>query len=422
MHKIICSLRTLWSWSSSRPSRISFNALRSLPRWVLSRYILILTLGLSFFFLLFPLPSSPVLRASAQEPSVTPITFVPLFPSSTPEPTKDLTCPGVQPSGYGTLTPDPYWLLNCSPCLTNVPHSTASPFPVSTFMIPLTQTAQAGITPTITATQTVTAIPTSAVGLSCATSAGGTCSQINSNTVGGTFNHVSNGTSKASYLGINPVPSGTPLYVRFSMINMIYDNYYIQRNWSGYISYSNTGPATLEINPNNIPLLVGHNSLLLYNKQYVINPSNASLGTTYYVYLTHSGIQGTYTQDVTYTVYVSTDGFYSDATPTPTPTVTPTPSGYCSSIVGTDALGIDSEFALPVPVLGAKTCPVNYGGNDVPLFGLFGLPDVHIPSIQVCFQDITFGILKYYGMDIDVDYLAYILAAAVIVSMFTRGR
>lgn len=69
-------------------------------------------------------------------PSPTP-TYEKLFKTSTPKPTLNLNCPGLQPVGWGTVTPDPYWLSNCYSCITQTPLSpwlfeTSTPWPSPT--------------------------------------------------------------------------------------------------------------------------------------------------------------------------------------------------------------------------------------------------------------------------------------------------
>jgi len=291
-------------------------------------------------------------------------------------------------------------------------------------MIPLTQTAQA-LYGTVTPTQTVVPTETPFVAgslLTCrdGSSAGITCTQIDPLTV----KFTSDGTAYNQVFNMNfDVLSDATLYIRVESISegLIYAHY-------GQAACSNAQPFNLRTSGGiTLSSLGARHDYVNWNTAY----ERVETGIYDYSYFeTESGndnlsIWGwaavcTGANNVQMgngsSVTLSSSPIFSQPTPVPTP------SGYCATIQGTDALGIDSEFALPVPHLGAKTCPVNYDGLDIPLFALLGLPDVRIPAIQICFQDITFGTLKYYGMDMDIDYLAYILAAALIVAMFTRGR
>jgi hypothetical protein len=105
---------------------------------------------------------------------------------------------------------------------------------------------------------------------------------------------------------------------------------------------------------------------------------------------------------------------------TPTPTATPDWS-YCSVVASQSGSDTDGVFSLPVPGLGSKTCPVNIDGITIPLYGAFGWGDLATSPIRICIQEITFGHLIYYGLDVNLDYFAYVLAAAAILRIILRS-
>lgn len=81
---------------------------------------------------------------------VTP-TMHPLFPTKTPGPPKDYTCPGEQPGGFGVSTPSANWLLHCGDCITPVPRYEWPTPPAGISGTP-TPAPTSGPTPTPTAT------------------------------------------------------------------------------------------------------------------------------------------------------------------------------------------------------------------------------------------------------------------------------
>lgn len=418
MRKITSFLLILSSCFSWARFRQKVSGLRlSLP--LLSRvFFQTLTLALLFFFLLFPLLLSPISQVEAQEPTVTvtPFTPVPLFPSSTPEPTLDVTCPeGQNPAGWGTVTPDAYWSLYCGNCVTPI-SQTGTPEPVSTFMVPLTQTAQASITPSPTFTSTATPLPTStpATGLlnfgSVTLAVAGSpyiSGQVGSYMSVPSLNTPSNLyyiTGNVSAYDWNSVIGGDVHYEFWfdplvtSGNQIIYYSYRIY-NRTGSAPYFVTGAITE----------VGSGSFTnQYNTVRLISIGESSSASR------STGLFG-----ASFELWVSTYPY--DAFSTPTPIPTPTFFSYCSTVLpASGGEDLSGQFALPVPMLGGIRCPVNFPGLTIPLFGVLGLPDFEIPNIIICFQEVDFGTLRYFGIDIEVDYLSFVLAAALVVSMFVR--
>ncbi|MDP1713931.1 MAG: hypothetical protein Q8L41_04230 [Anaerolineales bacterium] len=424
MHKIIYFLRTSLYASWLGRSLRKCNGLRFWLRLGFSRFTRIQMQVLLFFCLLFLLLFSPVSQVSAdllQQITAT-VTGYPMFPSVTPEPTKNFTCPVGTPVGWGTVTPDPYWNLYCGVCApVGTPGATGTPFPVSTFMIPLTQTSEAIYgtgtpypTATITVTSTVSPAPTSASALlnlysitrtntgspyitlngssysSCEPTGSSNTYSCSGYLFGNDSNGVIGGSLQANHWVDPLIASGfQTIYYWFQIIpdagNTTGDSVMggvSKPGWSG------SGSVSFQFNAN-------------ANFRVSNNSSTGRVGGFGF----------------TYQLYIS--AYPLMLTPSPTVTPTGTPGGYCSVVEGVPSDG-GSEFVLPVPILGQVTCPVDFVGLDVPLYGVFGLPDLHIPALRVCFQDVDFGILTYYDVSLDVNYLAFILAAALIVRMFLK--
>jgi hypothetical protein len=131
------------------------------------------------------------------------------------------------------------------------------------------------------------------------------------------------------------------------------------------------------------------------------------------------GVSGT-PQNVTVDLLFSRSAACS-ILPTPTPSPSPTPISNFCAVVASENSSDDSVFSLPVPGMGSKTCPVNIDGITIPLYGAFGWGDLQTSPIRICLQEITFGHLIYYGLDINIDYFAYVLAAAFILRMILRS-
>jgi hypothetical protein len=117
--QLISCLR--WLWRLSTVKRWAYQLLSQLACFVSiltkrGQRFWLFSLFLSTFWLLFA--NSPVY---AQEPTPTPQTWQPLFSTPTPAGSKNYVCPGSQPVGWGTVTPDPTWLLFCAQCITPTP-------------------------------------------------------------------------------------------------------------------------------------------------------------------------------------------------------------------------------------------------------------------------------------------------------------
>jgi hypothetical protein len=340
------------------------------------------------------------------------------------QPTKDLTCIGEQPLGWGTVTPDGYWANQCVACITPI-GLTGTPLPVPTFMIPLTQTQAAvdNLTATVTPLPSVTYTPGPFVsptaspipegGMGCIQDANSICTSLD---------------------------GGRHLHWEWDLYNNDYHPAVVLRY--ALPSYSWLGRTGRLIVNGQVSILDDSNILNNYEKKYRYFSNGISeqwditvSGNTYDLSIdTPATFLGTYYLTVAvlfynkYADYASTKGFadlyapyVSVPLPSPTPTPTSTPSGaYCASVVPASDLS-DNGFLLPVPGLGALTCPIDFAPVTVPLFGMFGWDDIQTSAVKICVQEITFGHLLYYGLDFDLDYISYIIAAAAILRMILRS-
>jgi hypothetical protein len=322
-------------------------------------------------------------------------------------------------------------MLYCQNCVTPIATGTGIPgTPVSTFMVPLTQTAQALVTPssTPTASPTVTPTQSACVPITCGNilNGSGTCTQLDTCTIRA---NIEWSTSYRPYSSgsITALPvsgiftSGQPMYIR-------YDEYTLQ------IANNYSASKAIDYWYSIFP---GFNHTQGLDDYFVSAFSTAFVQVPRLDYIFYTGGQqqngltaSIYanrwaTTSVNFTlsavdmpIYISSLPFPSG---TPTPSPIPTSLSYCSTVLP-DSGGddISGEFQLPVPMLGAIHCPVNFPGLTIPLYNVLNLPDFQIPHVKICFQEVTFGSLRYFGVDIELDYIAYVLAVALVISMFVR--
>jgi hypothetical protein len=127
--------------------------------------------------------------------------------------------------------------------------------------------------------------------------------------------------------------------------------------------------------------------------------------------------QGEYT-DVTGTFeWWQGDGF----------TEQPQPSGYCSVVVpaGAGSEG-DENFDMPQITIGEGQCYTTFG-IVIPMgwTSVLGLaetiPDIGVPSFQICLRPVDFGVLALFGLQIDLDWMAFVMGAVLLVRMIVRS-
>lgn len=369
---------------------------------------------------------------TATTPPVTPTTtFRPLFPpNSTPTP-RDYTCPGNQPIGYGTVTPNPLWSMYCSQCIT----------PTYSFWDPLPTSTPDPNVPTPTATP-----PNETQVLQ---------------------------TDRTGYENLANIPNGYPVLVGYTdkwrnYVPDIYyktfapnppktvtEIYYVQADFtvammepntsfSGkqggfqYFGYCNAqGGCKLELEDGTVINQTRGQLYIIYEQLF--DNSNSGLiqsgvlnfkvefthGVDYYknYEITLKKIGDYYWEKTSLSYSFTWDYEPIDLTPDPTPI-----SSYCSEIDGTvtgsDPLEGDDNFSLPVIRYGEASC-VSLGGFTIPMGWLTAVfpnaTDVTIPGLQVCFTPLEFGKLNIFGLSVNLDTMAMIMAAVVLVRLLTRS-
>lgn len=358
-------------------------------------------------------------------------TYEPLFKTPTPLPPESYTCPTGLPIGWGTVTPGVMWSANCGNCLlTLTPHPTNTPGSYE-----LTQTAVFTGTPGVTLTPTSTVTPTPA---SCTPGA---------NTYWwDTVNPNKSATKPAQYVGEFRIgwsrysPSDlTSIGAVVAKVNMQGStNNEWGRSWIGVNGGTNqvlwqaqtNFDKTLFYMPTVTP--PGWNYTQLRNFILAKYPDAVDSGYKNWVagaidldagYGAGTATNNTFTVTVTVLDWVH----YSPAPcPTPTPgTPTPTPGASACNDLGDEGT-TDSIGELPYIGIGASVC------TGIPEFTidlsvlnwLPGLEDIDVitfPGLSVCARPISFGDLKLFGLVIDLDIMAAVMAGVVLIRIIIRS-
>ncbi len=394
------------------------------------RYALLIFVGV--FVALFTVLIVP--PGYAQEPTETPVSNTvtitappPYQPQINATMPSDFACPAGTPQGLGTVTPSSSWLMFCGDCLTtplptstmyptSIPYLTAThdgtgtPYPTST------------VTPALSPTVTVTTTAGMGYSLRCGGDIGGTCLQIRDDTIGGTFTYQSNsnpynfeGGLASLFVKGNPnLVKGSNLYVTFVLSDFWMQSYYgVTR--TAYFRNATSGGGILETLAT---MSLPGNGYIEFSqegiKNYVVfvGTANVVSGMKIFNMINRSGSLGTYTGSGTFTVYVSTGGYYIFLpTPTPTPTAVPD-TGYCSVVSDMDMTG----FTWTGISMTEKACfdigP--YGGFD--WFGLTANPIFGYPWLaHICVQGVNIGELTVFGVTVSLHIMAYIVGFALFI-------
>jgi hypothetical protein len=346
-------------------------------------------------------------------------TFIP--PSATPTAYNKI-CPIGTPAGWGTYTPSPLWSLECGSCnsfMTSTPTSSPSPYP--TYSGTGTPTIYPTITPTNTVTPTSTPVTASTISCGSGSTAGFTCTQVNSYTVRYTGAH---------YV---PYPQSHPyLDMRYDTVQTsaftVYTQFYTQGLYGAQYVFIAGGlqppsttitlqgmavgqafPYSIRIFPMTRFYENGntHGDYInagLYETsytqpswaagQYILRVTDGDLWS----YRTHYWEAGN-----TGYVLVSVYPFGGTATPSPAPSPTPIlDTGYCSSVA---PVLDDFGFDLFVPD-GVVNCSIGWDG--------FTVGETVFPSVQICFQPSQFGVVRLFGSDFEIGVIALAVAGAFI--------
>lgn len=359
-------------------------------------------------------------NVSAQTP-----TWEPLYKTPTPAPTTDTTCYG-SPVGWGYVTPDAAWEMNCSSCLPSSNIGDWSEFPASDYDGTATPSAGQTTTPTVTSTPGVTY-------------------WIYYDIYSTTFYNATNYgwvTAYSEQIPLPVVPGNTVQGVLLKETDFHCQNGICSNAFGvGMNGYMSTGELSLNVmtcvninNGNNGCTALGYSSYRNTNadKAYNYIQFNENM---------HDPANNPLTVTIGYIGFI----MYGTPVSKPVPTQTPTPSGYESwqatatavagggssqpycSIVQPAPLGDD--FALPTPLLGSNSCftvggftiSIGWVSNIASAVG-FSIPeDITVPGLQVCLREISFGSIDIVGVKIDLDILAFAMGAVLILRVIWRS-
>lgn len=343
---------------------------------------------------------------------------------------------------WGTVTPDAWWLANCSSCLlTASPYPTTTPYPTtewgatSTASALLTTTPTPSLTPTVGLTPSPIWSPTpqtnhyytlsvGAAGSATFSPCNGWCADqftnsdaivLPDNLVGFVWGHV-NGYNGA-----------------FSHSDVFWEN---AGGSSIFVNHETTDRANGCWWVNNAVINPGGRAACdmpgFYTTGTMFAPITGLLGETRYIRLRHNGYVGNGQPSVTSSWNVTHLIFYGSnepiPTPTPGPTSTPEGDGYCYLADGTTSGGGgDLDGILPNPMLGPTECR-SIPAFEVDMSALAWLPGLEVlddplsfPGLQVCIRAITFGTSNLFGVIFDFDAVAIVAMAALVIGIILRS-
>jgi len=355
----------------------------------------------------------------------------PLYQTPTPY-NINTTCPGYQPSGYGQITPNPVWLNYCSHCITPV-----SNYPWATF-----EWGDNPNPPYETPTPNPTATTTGSIDGFTFWTNGGFQYQYNQEyyktwSLGQYLLQDDNYVDNTALIYSNGADNG-------QVYNMSFE-YRLKGNMPSWSIFDWMMGIRLQITNTSVYLIevevveginAGTEYQLLYNQaaNIVLKTWNiktgGSLDESGVINLTvHGGTKSSFADiKIDFESYTSVTGWGGTAVferwltwhrqhyelgPDPTPTPH---ADYCGIINGDGSgPGEDEDGELPVITIGAAQC-VNIGGFEIPLEWITNFFDVSVtnwtvPGLSLCFTPINFGQLNIFGIEIDLDFLAMMLAA-----------
>lgn len=369
-------------------------------------------------FLLICWPVFGIDNVHAQDPTDTPTpTNEPLFRTPTAKPALNLQCSGSQPIGWGTVTPDPSWLMNCSQCVTPVAGYDWGPNPFD-------GTPVASLTPTVTPTVAVTY---EYIG------------HLLDNTVilpeVERFTTLSGLSGQPVFARLN-IRSNTTVTIRTKQtMSLRLSANYNMPDWGGSypevlklvinsdvladvnvicitgctsVDLTNDGDGTTEqILDSNPYGLYGSKTIIANIEWYPV------LNDDFQFSLMGAGNSGqSYATQHEWT-YQSSDYFMG--APTPTPIVSD-----CSTVTADGGgSGGDDNFDLPEISIGWGRC-LTIGGWTIGLaWAQQFIPSIPeswtVPGLQICFKPITFGSLNLFGLAVDLDLIASVMAGVLII-------
>jgi len=333
--------------------------------------------------------------AEAQATSTS--TWEPLHKTPTPGPTNNYECPNTTPIGYGVVTPDIQWSINCEHCLIELTPQPTLP----------------GGTPTVGPTSSPT--PT---------------------------NYPDHVTLSHDLPGMNPIIYYPPFPVDFESY---WDGYSIRG--ADLYTYQHCGPGNEVCYQDQGFYFKTHcewgwsdwypkqsTAQILYISDSVLLGgayTDCGFGTSGYCEADTEGyfsaeqlVVGRLRFVVAWTEpQIATHiGCHIEVSMTPFEEPEPTPvNSYCSTVP--DGSGSNEEFGVGLPIIrvGPTTC-AGIGSfeldlTSVPMLGEW-LGIISFPGFEVCVAPLTFGTMEFLGMSFDLDFIAIIMAAVMLYRMF----
>jgi len=296
--------------------------------------IMSLALGMSSVRLV---SASPVVSSlellNTPWPTLTPVPYTPGVPTGT----LSMGCGEGTPSGWGSVTPDPEWLLLCSSCVPeDTPIPSSVPWPTNTFVpTACSGTCTPGPTETITPTPVLITPTSQAFWIYCdhANTIGGSCVQDSNYQVHGTFSFEGDTSQPYNQIGaqaklqILPPTRYTTLYISIYDASMQVVSYYgVDRLMDVFANPG--GPDFQDITvPANGTGYWSDDGIQWF--VYADASVEGNRPKSFYLYAIRSGSLGNYEGSGAFTIYVSSTGYVVLDDP-----ITPTPSSgsYCASV------------------------------------------------------------------------------------------
>lgn len=375
--------------------------------------------------------TSPALGAGlAQSATATPSpSWEPLFPSSTPVPTRSYECSQELPQSWGTVTPSLLWSSSCSNCLL-----TLTPRATSTSWFPsATPDPSASPAPTNTATATPH-VPPLDVYLDDAEwldNSGYAGSEVNSQAFD-SYTAIFDATQTNTLTGPTSPWSSSAWWVSFAGAEpndvlkfTISGSWYTQ--WDGGQS-GDCGSFILGL-PSGHSLSVSGTPGSYCTYELTLPAYLGGWGATQSIGFGNFRGPNTAFTDPAYQhqggfIFQELNGVpvgLATATPTATPVLS-----YCSSVDGSlPSAEPDLGIALPVITVGEAVC-TGLGEITIPfsilnLIGDWEFSDLVIPGIEICFRPVSFGVLDLFGVLVDLDLMVLLMSGALVLRWFLRS-
>lgn len=383
---------------------------------------------LSFISLLLLFLNFGIDIAHAQTPEPpTPTYWSPFFVTSTPRPPNSYACTSGLPDGWGVRTPDPYWLSNCYSCLAALtPSPTVGPT-VTPMLWQVTPTPNGGVTVTATITPTSTALPTVEPinpGLRLRCVSGGCAGQEGRSITlsGGTSNFVGDCSAGGNGLSVQVLDGSGSTY---SYARVWYEGVANLTRTTDY----NMPPVSPELHMTDQALLSGSSCTGSGVSSCSVSVAGAVSDVTTSGVEIYAGIGGcasltAYRWD-SWSYTISLDDLA--VPPTPTPTGTPVPVNSVCGSVPLPPSPEDAIMSFPVPLVGVKVCPVEIPAINGATSGLGWIPgmggiieSINFPGFRMCFRPVMLGVLRMFGIQVDLDILALLMSATTMFRVLSR--